>query len=214
MADCRPTDVEILCEECIFSAEHIEKLDVWDGAMLVRVLYFSFIVVFARLLVSCGSNCVNTVDKPLHQIVDSVLLKQIERFDSTYGEYPQAYGRGICISYTQYSDSIHFGIRYAAGINSNFPLLLCEPVNGKPVYIDIYDLYDFVNLPEQQAVELKREFCPSEYEMHIEAMSDSITIDGEIYVGCVEVMNDFVSWKVKLDKNKNLICVDTLGFRP
>jgi hypothetical protein len=140
-----------------------------------------------------------------------VLKEQIQQFDDRYGDHPAAKGRGISLSYMNYSDSTRFWIGYSAGINNTTPLIVCEPINNKPVILHVHDLSDFVSLPMRNAVELQKESSPKEYEMHINAMSDTIFINGEKSIEQIVVMFDFVNWIVTFDKNGKFVGVETIG---
>jgi len=152
------------------------------------------------------SDSVSVVDKTLfeHKITNPVLREQIERFDSVYGNDTAVKRnkiRGISITYSKnsgyYPDDWVFNfflIGYTDEINSMQPLIMCEPINGKPVVFKINDLLDYIEIPRRKSMEFLKESSPKEYDSLIElgALRD-------INTGSFQF--SFVQWMVIFDHN-------------
>ena len=181
---------------------------------------------FACLLLSTGyikrefsydrHHANSVVDKTLfeHKIANPVLKEQIERFDSFYGNDPAVKRNkinGISITYSKnsgyYPDDWVFNfflIGYTDEINSMQPLIMCEPINGKPVVFKINDLLDYIEIPRRKSMEFLKESSPKEYDSLIElgALRD-------INTGSFQF--SFVQWMVIFDhNNNNFLRVDTI----
>ena len=156
---------------------------------------------------------------PLHTIVNKELKDQLIRFNEQFKDHPAAQGRGLEIDCNYiYADSIIYSISYAAGINSSYPRLLCEPIDGKPVSLSFGCLFDEFRLDERKSIELLKDFTSNEYQIHkanMEEEGEVVVIDGDtVVLGPPElmIMFDFVGIRLVFDKENHLLRVDTLGF--
>lgn len=198
--------------------------------MYRHLLLFSMLLLLGSVATSCSSGS----DKPentivyysiyhtsdtdsvfrkvmLHEIKNQELKRQIARFDSSYRYDPSA-TEGIGISCEIYNDSIIYWVGYAINIGNISGLILCEPVAGKPVYLNMWDLYKDIQLPQEKAVEGLKDANSKEYKYQIKILQKGPQIaNGEVYREFLEVTSDFVSWRLVFDRDQHLLRIDTMG---
>lgn len=149
-----------------------------------------------------------------HTLVNDSLKEELIRFNERFKDYESAQGRGLEISVWRISpDSIEYTIGYAAGLNSEDPALICEPIDGKPVILTFPLLWDEFSLPKRKAIEVKKFTSLKEYQMH---KQDMITItvlnDKDTLLSNTTVLFHFVSLRLVYDREHHLLRRDTLGW--
>ena len=144
----------------------------------------------------------------LHTITNQTLKQYIKKFDSTFADHPEVKGKGIALMYTVLSnDTIVYSIGYASVIESEIPVILCEPIHEKPVYLDILPLAKDFSLDQRKAIEVRKEAEMEEYKTFIDDInnrSDSIISSYRIMIP------HFAALDLVFDKNRHLVRVDTL----
>ena len=157
-----------------------------------------------------------SVDELLvHRITNERLKAELIEFDRTFSDYPSAQGRDLYISiYDICQDSMTYWIGYMSGINITVPIVVCEPVNGKNVYLLLEGLGNDFNLDLRKRLEVLKNATPDEYLTHKRAMETPTIIDGNREYGpvIIDVIFDFVGLRLVFDHNQNLIRKDTAGF--
>ncbi len=144
----------------------------------------------------------------LHTITNQTLKQYIEKFDSTFSDYPQVQGKGIGLMYTTLAnDSISYTIGYANVIESEIPVILCEPIHGKPVYLDILPLAGDFSLAQRRAMEVRKE---ADTEAYQSLMADINNRPDSILASYRIIIPHFAGLDLVFDKNGHLVRVDTL----
>ena len=121
-----------------------------------------------------GGNTVHadTIPKEIitHRIVNKKLRNFISKYDEIYNLYAQRTrynSRGISVSCTIHSDSIVYDVVYVSNIGIGdygiYGIILCEPINGKEVTMNVHDLHNQITLPRERSVELLKNSNPREY---------------------------------------------------
>ena len=149
----------------------------------------------------------------MHRIDNKELKRQLFRYDSTYRDSDAA-TEGLAISCQIHDDSIVYWIAYAININHISNLILCEPIAGKSVYLDIWNLYKDFSLPSKQSVEILKYANNKEYEQYKQIVAADSHFDNGLQTGSYEgryVLSEFVSWHLIFDNNQQLLRIDTIG---
>lgn len=149
-----------------------------------------------------------------HTLVNDSLKEELIRFNERFKDDESVQGLGLEISVWRISpDSIEYTIGYAAGLNSEDPALICEPIDGKPVILTFPLLWDEFKLPKRKAIEVKKFTSLKEYQMH---KQDMITItvlnDKDTLLSNTTVLFHFVSLRLVYDREHHLLRRDTLGW--
>ena len=148
-----------------------------------------------------------------HTIINENLKDELIRFNDRFKDYESAKGRGLSISISQiFPDSIVYDIGYSAGLNYEIPVLMCEPIDGKPVILELSFLWDEFKLPKRKAIELKKHASLKEYQMHKECIDHFEIVDGDTARTDITVLFDFVRLSLVYDRDHNLIRRDTIGW--
>ena len=132
-----------------------------------------------------------------HKITDKELINLIVEYDKMYSRFISDSIRGITIFCRVSKKTITYSVGYTAGIGGKFPMLLCEPINGREVSINLLDLYKQMQFPFMRSVELFQNSHPKQYEYY-KLMQKETEKEGGTYV--ITPTNDFVQWEIVFDK--------------
>jgi len=146
----------------------------------------------------------DTISKGIitHKIVDRKLINFISEFDKKYLLYSQRTrynNRGISLFCTIHSDSIVYYVSYMFDIGEgNYGIIVCEPINGKEVTMNVFNLHNHITLPRERSVELLKRSNPSEYRWHKQKQREyANTGSNYIYYS----HSSFPFWIITFDKH-------------
>lgn len=146
-----------------------------------------------------GSDTLICKEIATHRIVDPKLIDLIVEYDRMYAPFVDD-SLGIILYCSVNTKTITYSIGYSVGIASKGPILLCEPINGREVYIDFFDLYRQVELPHPRAVELLKHSNPRQYRDFVEKQKECDDY-GDNALVMMSVTSSFVTWKIVFNKD-------------
>ena len=132
-----------------------------------------------------------------HKIVNEELIDLIVKYDEMYSQFISDSTSGITIFCKVSDKTITYSVSYTVGFGSQFPIILCEPINGREVHIKLDELHKQIQLPFQRSVELLKNSDKQEYEYY-KIMQKEVEKEGVTYKR--DVTNDFVHWSITFDK--------------
>lgn len=148
-----------------------------------------------------------------YTILNESLKNELIQYDNRFKDFEEAQNKGLTITLSEvFRDSIKYTITYSTGLNSGNPVILCEPIDGKPVILELAPLYGEFELPVKKAIELVKYSNPEEYEMHKSYIDNFEIVDGDTMRPRITVLSDFVNLILVYDRDYNLIRRDTIGW--
>ena len=133
-----------------------------------------------------------------HEIVDEELINLIVEYDKMYSRFVSDSTIGITVFCKVSDKTITYSVGYTAGIGGKFALLLCEPINGREVHINLGELNKQIQLPFMRSVELLKNSHPKQYEEY-KLMQKEAEKEGSTYT--ISVISHFVTWDIIFDKH-------------
>lgn len=201
--------------------------------LLSKILVLSLILLSGCICRKQPSDDNSLIDKSmfLHKIRNKELLEQVVKYNDKYKHYDQAQDKGLEILFEGCCfDSTTYFIGYSGNIRSETPIILCEPIDDKPVALVLAFLWNDFMLSERQSIELQKESNPKEYDIHLYDLTHPyITNMDTIFMGDTVppiimhvdtlynetmIMSHFVKWHLVFDKDGHLLRVDTAGMNP
>ena len=148
-----------------------------------------------------------------HKILNPELKRLLIEYNDTYKDDPRVKGLGLYIHCYIHTDSILYIIGYSFGINHILGgLIICEPIDGKDVFLIMKDLHPDFSLSSERSIEILKNSNPEEYLMHKEMQKSVSLFKGKILKERAIVIFDYPEWHVIFDRNNNLLRVEQGGW--
>ena len=133
-----------------------------------------------------------------HKIVNEELINLIVEYDDMYAPFIFDSTRGITVFCRISKKTITYSVCYTVGIGGRSPILLCEPINGREVHINLLELYKQIQLPYMCSVELLKKSHPKQYENFKIRQKEA---EKEGATAMTDVTSSFVWWEIIFDKH-------------
>ena len=150
----------------------------------------------------------DTIPKEIitHKIVSEELRNIILEYDTKYSHFVGLLQNEnypllcINISCVIRNNSIEYIVCYNVDIGNKVGMIVCEPINGKEVLIDMCDLRNQIELPKERSVELLKHSNLKQYDFH-KSRQKEIEGDPEASDYGYVIFNDFVEWGIVFAKH-------------
>lgn len=135
-----------------------------------------------------------------HKIINQELIDFIVKYDVMYAQSIADSTLGITIFCRVSKKTIAYSVSYSVNIGSELPVLLCEPINGRDVYLYLFDLHKQIILPRPRSVQLLKNSNAEQYEDYKRGQNE-LKKQGVDGISMITVTNSFPWWEIVFDKH-------------